>query len=37
MLAHTSAAQSPISSPNICDISGAVVKSPLAPKGSRVM
>ncbi len=31
------AAQSPIISPNIWLISGAVVKSPCAPKGSRVL
>ena len=29
-----SASQAPISSPNICEISGAVVKSPAAPTGS---
>jgi hypothetical protein len=34
---HTAAAHSPISSPNIWLISGAVTKSPDAPKGSRVM
>ena len=33
---HTVAAQAPISSPNIWLISGAVVKSPAAPNGSRV-
>src|SRR6185437_13597788 len=37
MLDHTSADQSPINSPNIWDISGAVVKSPVAPNGSRFM
>ena len=35
--AQTSAAQRPSSSPNICEISGAVVKSPAAPNGSRFM
>ena len=30
-------AHSPISSPNIWLISGAVMKSPVAPNGSRVM
>ncbi len=34
---HTSAAHRPMSSPNICEISGAVVKSPSVPNGSRVM
>ena len=37
MLDQTSAAQRPSNSPNICEISGAVVKSPDAPKGSRFM
>jgi hypothetical protein len=33
---HRSAAHNPISSPNIWLISGAVVKSPADPSGSRV-
>ena len=37
MATQVSAAQSPINSPNIWLISGAVVKSPSTPKGSRVM
>jgi hypothetical protein len=34
---HTAAAQAPMSSPNIWLISGAVVKSPFTPKGSRLV
>ena len=34
---QTAAIQSPISSPNIWLISGAVMKSPPAPSGSRVV
>ena len=34
---HTAAIHSPINSPNIWLISGAVMKSPPAPSGSRVM
>jgi hypothetical protein len=37
MSSQACASQRPISSPNIWLISGAVVKSPAAPSGSRVM
>jgi hypothetical protein len=37
IVCQTAAAQSPTSSPNIWLTSGAVVKSPEAPSGSRVM
>ena len=33
MACQRSASQAPKSSPNICEISGAVVKSPAAPSG----
>ena len=36
MRVHTAAIHRPMSSPNIWLISGEVVKSPVAPKGSRV-
>ena len=34
---HAATSHTPISSPKICEISGAVMKSPCSPKGSRVM
>ena len=37
MACHTAAAQTPISSPNIWLISGAVTKSPSLPIGWRVV
>ncbi len=37
MASQAEAAQTPISSPKTWLISGAVMKSPAAPKGSRVM
>ena len=36
MAAHTDTAQTPIISPNICETSGAVMKSPAAPSPGRV-
>ena len=37
MLSHVHAAHAPMSSPNACDTSGDVTKSPLSPKTSRCM
>ena len=37
MLSHVHAAHAPINSPNACDTSGDVVKSPFFPKTSRCM
>ena len=37
MLSHVHAAHAPMSSPNACDTSGEVTKSPASPKTSRCM